>query len=219
MKKILFILILIVPFVAMAQNDFRYDTIRVSPDDTRNIYQSQQMTFGQTATTSYANRTALHQPGDGFRFNKRNLRFGGNLGLSFSRNYSVFKLSPQVGYQFNKYVLAGVGAGYTYYKHRFWDQDERHTYRSNYMGANLFGYFYPLPFVAISARPEINYMWQSVELEHSHEKRTHNDWVPSFVVGAGMRLGRAHAMIYYDVIQNSNSPYPSTVFYGVGVYF
>jgi hypothetical protein len=43
--------------------------------------------------------------------------------------------------------------------------------------------------------------------------------VPSVVIGGGLRMGNAHAMIYYDLVQDIDSPYTSGVFYGVSIYF
>lgn len=217
MKRVISVFLLLLPLFMMAQNDFSYDTIRVSRDDVRNIHQSQRMADNQPPI--YPDQPILGVQNQGFRFDKHRLRFGGNLGLSISKNYSVFKLAPQVGYQFSKYVMAGVGAGYTFQKHRFWQNDDRHLYKNNYLGTNVFAHLYPIRFLAISARPEINYMWQSIENEATRMKYKNNGWVPSLVLGAGLRMGNTHAMLYYDVIGADNSPYPGHLFYGFGVYF
>ena len=67
-------------------------------------------------------------------------------------------------------------------------------------------------------RPEINYIWNSYK-EGEAVTYKKDVLVPSVVVGAGLRLGQAHAMLYYDWVQDINSPYTSGVFYGVSVYF
>lgn len=204
-------------FAAIAQNDFTYDTIRVSRYDERNIYQQREKTLSHPPI--YTHDKAVEEKKQQPIFDKRRLRFGGNIALSFSRDYSILKLAPQVGYQFNSYVMAGIGGGYSFYKYKFWKHNERQIYRNNYIGTNLFANLYPIDYMALSIRPEINYMWQSIENETTRIKNKYSTWVPSLVVGVGLRMGRVHAMLYYDVVGADNSPYPSHLFYGLGVYF
>ena len=124
--------------------------------------------------------------------------------------------SPQLGYQFNKYMMAGAGVSYYYSKRKYYYSDEsRHN---NSLGGNLFAYLYPTSFLAISVQPEVNYIWNSYR-QGSDVTYKKDVLVPSVVVGAGLRLGRAHAMLYYDLVQDIDSPYTSGVFYGVSVYF
>lgn len=218
MKKLLLAFSLILSTVTFSQEPFRYDTIRVSRDDTRNIHHynqrestpkhNQQIRRGLGTTQSVA-KTA---------FDARNIRYGLNLGLNFSNNYSLFRLAPQVGYQFNKYVMAGAGVSYYYSKQKSYYQHDKMTHTNNSLGANLFGYLYPASFLAISVQPEANYIWSSSNGgAGSNYKR--DVLVPSVLVGAGLRFGSAHAMLYYDLVQDIDSPYTSGVFYGVSVYF
>lgn len=213
MKKILLSLLFLLPALAFSQQPFRYDTIRVSKDDTRNIYHNQQQ---QTLQQRNQNRVGQTQPTAKTGFDARNLRYGLNLGLNFSNDYTFFRLSPQLGYQFNKYMMAGAGVSYYYSKRKYYYSDEsRHN---NSLGGNLFAYLYPTSFLAISVQPEVNYIWNSYR-QGSDVTYKKDVLVPSVVIGAGLRLGQAHAMLYYDLVQDIDSPYTSGIFYGVSVYF
>ena len=211
MKKFLFLVLLILPAVVFSQQPFRYDTIRVSNNDTRNIHHKQQQTLRQRNQK----RLGSSQPTTKSQFDARNLRYGLNLGLNFSNDYTFFRIAPQLGYQFNKYFMAGAGVSFYYSKRKYYYSNEsRHN---NSLGANLFGYFYPTSFLAISVQPEVNYIWNSYR-EGAAVTYKKDVLVPSVVVGAGLRFGRAHAMLYYDLVQDIDSPYTSGLFYGVSVY-
>lgn len=91
MKKFLFLVLLILPAVVFSQQPFRYDTIRVSNNDTRNIHHKQQQTLRQRNQK----RLGSSQPTTKSQFDARNLRYGLNLGLNFSNDYTFFRIAPQ----------------------------------------------------------------------------------------------------------------------------
>ena len=218
MKKILLSIFLLTSAFTFSQEPFTYDTIRVSKDDSRNIhhFKNQQSVSTQNQTRE---RGQTNQPSITSSFNARNLRYGINFGLNFSNNYSLFRLAPQVGYQFNKYVMAGVGVSYYYAKNRLYHQEERVMNYTNSLGANVFAYLYPASILVLSLQPEANYIWSSLKGDLTGVIDKRNVLVPSVVVGAGLKLGPAHAMLYYDLVQDVNSPYSSGIFYGVSIYF
>ena len=109
MKKFLFLVLLILPAVVFSQQPFRYDTIRVSKDDTRNIHYMQQQNRLRQLNQ---NRQVTAQSANKSQFDSRNLRYGLNLGLNLSNDYTFLRIAPQLGYQFNKYVMAGAGVSY-----------------------------------------------------------------------------------------------------------
>ena len=217
MKKLILSLFVLLSTLSYAQEPFKYDTIRVSKDDSRNIHHYDQQQG--IAKQNQQRKRGPVQPVTQTGFDARKLRYGLNLGLNFSNNYSLFRLAPQVGYQFNKYVMSGVGVSYYHTKQRIYYQSERVNDYTNSLGANAFAYLYPVKFIAFSVQPEFNYIWTSSKGDVSGTFDKRNALVPSVVVGAGLRLGQAHAMIYYDLVQDVNSPYNSGVFYGVSVYF
>lgn len=219
MKKILLLLLLVFPILASAQV-ITYDTIRVSPGDERNIHRAQPQQ--QTVRRQQRNQPILvdNRAESGTAFDKSKLRFGANLGLSFSRNYTVFMLGPQVGYQFSNHFMAGAGVKYYYNKIRAYQYNEEYLYKNHLLGTNVFGYAYPASFIAIFAQPEINYLWSTYTQETGvGDTRKTNGWVPSMLVGAGLRLGRSHITLNYDLAQHTNSPYPKGVFLGISAFF
>lgn len=148
------------------------------------------------------------------QFNVNRLTFGGGLGLQFG-DYTVVNVAPQVGYDFNRYLNAGAGFTYTYYKNK--ENGWKET--NSYLGFNVYGKVYPIPYVVLSVQPEINRMWRTQEQRATHTKTKEEEFVPVFLVGGGLRLGSVTAMIQYDVAQDDNSPYGNRLFYSVGYTF
>lgn len=222
MKKLILSLFVILTTLSYSQEPFKYDTIRVSRDDSRNIHQQKQNQpiAKQNQQKQNVSKIGSSQSDANMGFDKSKLRYGINFGLNFGSNYSHFRLAPQVGYQINNYLMTGVGVSYYHSKQRvYFQQNERVYDYTNSMGANAFAYLYPLKYVALSAQPEFNYLWASSKGDVTGKFNKRHALVPSFILGAGLRFGNAHAMIYYDMVQDVNSPYSSGVFYGISVYF
>lgn len=211
MKKILLSLLLITPFIVSAQV-IRYDTVQVDPRDERNIHRAEQQ---QTTTIQPRSTKPVRIQPQSTGFDKSKLRFGANLGLSISRNYTVLGVGPQVGYQFSNMFMAGAGAKYYYTKVRTYD----YQIKNNMLGANVFGYFYPVRFIAVFAQPEVNYIWAKLKNRHTEEITPENGLVPSLVVGGGLRLGRSHITLNYDLVQHTRSPYPKGAYLGFSTFF
>lgn len=218
MRQTILILLFFLPFVLISQETFRYDTIRVSKDDTRNIHKGTDARYIEAQTSQYSKRTT-NESSAKFSLDARKIRYGVNFGLNISDNHSFFKFSPRIGYQFSKLIMAGIGTSYYYAKNRVYHQEERLMYKNNSLGANAFAYVYPLTSIAITIQPELNYIWSSYNGDKSGKFNKQNSLVPSTIIGAGLKLGPAHAMLYYDLVQDINSPHPSGIFYGVSVYF
>ena len=192
-----------------------YDTIPVAPDDERNIHRSGQSRSFTGKETSTGIRRGDTEKGRTAIFDRSKIRIGANLGLSVSRNYTRLGFGPQAGYQFNRYFMAGAGIKYYYSKAR----TSEYTVRDNLLGANLFGYFYPLSFITVFVHPETNYIWSAFTRESTKETTSHSGLVPSLIVGAGVRLGRSHITLNYDLIQHDYSPHPSGIYLGVSAFF
>lgn len=219
MKKLLLAFSLILFTVAFSQQPFRYDTVRVSKDDSRNIHHREQH-HQNALQQGNQKRLGAPQYRSQTGFDTRNLRYGLNLSLNISDSYSLIRFAPQVGYQFSKHIMAGAGVSYYYSKRKYYyanSNNKRDTRYSNSLGANLFGYLYPTSFLALTVRPEVNYIWNSYKNDASSSYKG-VVFVPSVIVGAGLRLGQAHAMLYYDLVQDIDSPYTSGLFYGVSIY-
>ncbi len=195
MKKWVILLFILLPKLGNTQNAGHITT-----------HQSSQIINGSDQTNK--NSTSS--------FDKSKLRFGANLGLSLSSNYTYLNLGPQVGYQFNRHFMAGTGLKYYYSKVSVSD----YTRKNNLLGLNLFGYIYPVRFITLLAQPEINYIWSNLEMSGTPgDKISTKGFVPTLVVGAGLRLGYSHITINYDLLQQKNSPHPDGFYLGVSAFF
>jgi len=150
------------------------------------------------------------------QFNLSRMTIGGGIGLQFG-DYTVVNIAPQVGYNFSDYFNAGAGFTYTYYGEKYNHEQMKQT--NSYFGFNVYGKFYPIPYVVLMVQPEINRMWRANKDLRTGYKDKKEEIVPVCLVGGGLRLGPMTAMIQYDVAQNSNSPYGNRLFYSVGYTF
>lgn len=176
-------------------------------DNRGNVYdQRKQQTSQNNRNTYYQKQKSSSS------FDISKLSIGGGIGLQFG-DYTVINISPQVGYDLSKYFTVGLGLGYTYYK----DGKGSYDYKSSYLSFNAFGRFYPIEYLVIGIQPEASRMWQT--FEYNGGKDNNSEFVPSFLVGGGVRLGGMIAMIQYDVVQDKNSPYGNGIFYSVGYTF
>jgi hypothetical protein len=158
-------------------------------------------------------------------FDPNRLFFGGNFGLSFG-DYTFINITPQVGYQFNRYLAAGaglsfIGTGYTTY-YTNGSKYSKETYNS--AGLNIFGRVYPIPFLFLQAQPEYNYTWGKTKFYNGQpEIKLDGEFVPVLLLGAGavipMGRGSFIAMLQYNVIDNDRSVYGNRPFFSFGVNF
>ena len=111
--------------------------------------------------------------------------------------------------------MAGAGIKYYYTRADLTSYESR----DNLLGANIFGYFYPARFIALLAQPELNYIRSSLTDKSTGNENIKKGMVPSLVVGGGLRLGRSHITLNYDLIQHLNSPHPAGFYLGVSAFF
>lgn len=147
-------------------------------------------------------------------FDRSKLRFGANLGLSASRRYTNLGVGPQVGYQFNNYIMAGAGIKYYYTKASTQD----YVIKNHLLGASLFSYFYPVRFIALFIQPELNYTRSSLT-DNMDDPIISKGFVPSVVAGMGLRLGFTHLTLNYDLVQHARSPHPNGFYVGISAFF
>ena len=220
MKRLNILLsILLLSAVALGQ-EIRYDTIRVAPGDRRNIHQqtARQQSAKQTSKQQQIRQQQQRQRQQ-TSFDPSKVRYGANLGMQFSRNYSQVNIGPQLGYQFSPYFMLGAGVTYNYQKNRIYGAEYSTLYKRNMVGANAFAYLYPMRFLVLYAQPEISQMWMMRRNESTGEEIRSSGTVPAFVIGGGLRLGNIHVTANYDLGQHRNSPYSKDVFMGVSVFF
>lgn len=216
MKHFLFIFFLFSALTSGAQT-ITFDTIRVSPNDERNIHRNNRPNSNVRKANQSLQRNSVYETRERKApvIDKSKLRFGADLGLSISNNYTNLGLGPQIGYQFNNHLMIGAGIKYYYTRSRTYDYE----IRNNLLGVNVFGYLYPVNFIALLAQPELNYTRSKFKSRATDETFIDKGLAPSFVVGAGFRLGRSHVTVNYDLVQHADSPHPDGFYLGVSAFF
>lgn len=198
MKKCLFFLMVIVAatFGAAAQDVERSVTSKGSVSGTTSGKPS-----GKAETTVESRGTGEHR-----------WTFTGNLGFDFGGSYQHLSISPQVGYALTNYFTLGGGMNYNFYNNS--DND----YSRHSLGLNVYARFYILKYITLHAQPEYFVNWRKPELSDSKK------WSAAMLVGAGITFPVApgnylSAIVYYDLLQQSNSPYGKDMFYSIGYGF
>ncbi len=165
-------------------------------------------------------------------FEREKLFIGGNFGLSFG-DYSNINISPQLGYRFNRYLAAGMGINMqsiSFTERDFSGNPVRKT-SQGVAGLNAFGRIYPMQQIMLQVQPEMNYVWGkqkyfATPTQPSLEFKIDTKIIPSLLLGAGVVFpagrGSFITSVFYDVLNNANSPYGKrpivNVGYNVGLY-
>ena len=159
-------------------------------------------------------------------FQKEKLFVGGNFGLTFG-DYTLIDVSPQVGYRFNDHLAAGIGINGQYISEKFYYGNQpAYKISRGVTGLNIFGRVYPINQIFIQAQPEANYVFGNIKYyDNTSPSSTKLDAkiVPSLLLGGGAALpaggGAFIISIFYDVLQNANSPYGARPIYNFGYNF
>jgi hypothetical protein len=185
------------------------------------------MCFGIALLLSSQSAQAQAEEGtDTKGFNPDKLFFGGNFGMSFG-DFTFINITPQVGYQFNRYLAAGGGISFisTGFTQRDFNGNKIYKDTYNSAGLNLFGRVYPIPFLFVQAQPEYNYTWGRTKFYNGQPEATlDGEFVPVLLLGAGAvipagRSGSFIAMLQYNVIDNDRSVYGNRPFVSFGFNF
>lgn len=156
-------------------------------------------------------------------FDKNKLFVGGNFALSFG-NVTIVNISPQLGYRFNRFLAAGVGinAQYSAFKTEYANGATYSRESYGVGGINIFGRFYPIPYLFIQAQPEMNHVWVKTKYYDTNPATEFKvrRFVPSLLggVGGAIPAGRGYfiVMAQYDVLQQAYTPYGSKAFFSFG---
>jgi hypothetical protein len=154
--------------------------------------------------------------GNGTGFRKENLFVGGGLGLGFAADQFSIGVSPEVGYSLNRWLDAGVVVNFTYNSvspdpSGYYNPDL--SEKEFIYGGGLFARAYVLPFLFLTAQPEINWTHDTQKYEASGGATyVYNVNAPSLLVGVGygrrmIGEGTFYFAIMFDVLGNTNSPY------------
>lgn len=154
-------------------------------------------------------------PDDGTGFMRDHIFLGGSLGLGFgSYNFNV-GVNPEIGYSLNRWLDVGAVVNFSYSSVK---ADPNFYYNPNVgskefvYGGGVFGRAYVLPFLFLTAQPEINWTSVSQTDESTGEKFNYNANAPSLLLGIGYGrrvVGESgfYIALMFDAISNVNSPY------------
>lgn len=146
---------------------------------------------------------------------KDRLVLGGNVIANISNNQTALGLSPRVGYLVSERYITGVGIGYIY-------QSVSNLSVNSY-SASIFNRFYPIEQGYIEAELEYGRVKFETSGLAGDQEVVFN--YPALLVGAGVRQGGGDGQlglsvgIFYDVLQDPNSPYGQQPIFRGGVFF
>lgn len=153
--------------------------------------------------------------GTGTGFRKENLFIGGGLGLGFgSYNFDI-GVNPEIGYSLNRWLDVGAVVNFTYSSESadpsgYYNPDV--ATKQFVYGGGVFGRAYVLPFLFLTAQPEVNWTSVTETAEPSGPKLTYSANAPSLLLGLGYGrriVGESgfYIALMFDVLQDKNSPY------------
>lgn len=157
-------------------------------------------------------------------FQKEKAFLGGNFGLTFG-DYTLINISPQLGYRFTDFFAAGFGINgqYISIKERTWNGNMYSKSSRGVVGLNVFGRVYPIPLIMLQAQPEVNYVFGKDKYYDTNPAQVYKSdasIAPSLLAGAGVVIpsgrGALILSVFYDVLQNQNSPYGKRPIYNFG---
>lgn len=138
--------------------------------------------------------------------------FGGSFGFGLGTSQNSISINPQIGYRLTDYFTVGGGINYAYYRYKDWD------ITSNYLGLNAYGRFTPIRYMQLFAQPEVYRRWGKTRGISDKESV-----FATLLLGGGIVIpvvqGGIAVSVFYDVIQDKDSPYRDDLMYSVGYTF
>jgi len=119
------------------------------------------------------------------------VRFGGEIGLSFSNEFFSGTLAPSAIYDFNEYFAAGFGLNMSY-------SSQKYIYESYILGTSILGLFNPIPQIQLSAEFEQLYVNRNFDDRTIYLDESY--WYPGLYLGIGFNSGPVTIGIRFDVI-------------------
>jgi len=160
------------------------------------------------ANCMYGQDKESNNPYAGLPFKER-LFFGGDVGLSFG-TITYIKISPILGFHVSDRFSVGAGPSYQYYK------DNRYIgLESSIYGGSVFGRFFLLENVFLQSEFEVlnlEELYHTSSADFAPERVT----IPVWFVGGGVSQRTPNGSgffigVFYDLIGDINSPYPSDI--------
>ncbi len=177
----------------------------------------QSSSFGQAVYPSTSGIKGYKKKPAKKGYDPSKLVIGSGINFGLGGGFANFGISPKIGYKFNKYIAAGVGLGYQYYKAPYSDyftniyNREHIVYPSLWAKAPVWGPWY------LATDLEYNVIFLN-GYSDGIDPSTNLPWKlnttltgPALLVGGGYKYemgGKfsSTAELLYDVIQNENLP-------------
>ena len=175
------------------------------------------MGFGSFAQMHMAPRVNTYSDdGDGNGFLKQNLFLGGSLGLGFGTDQFNIGVNPEIGYSLFRWLDAGVVLNFNYNSISadptgFYNPDV--SEKQFVYGGGVFGRAFVLPFLFLTAQPEVNWISTTENYEGTGGGTyKSNTSAGSLLLGAGYSrriIGQSsfYFALMFDVAGSPNSPY------------
>jgi hypothetical protein len=161
------------------------------------LFFSIQTMFSQVYLTKYNSEYSFSNSDQNFL---NRVRFGGNIGLVFSNQFSDVLIAPNFLYEFNEYFSAGVGLQFNYLK-------EPSNFETLAYGASLIGIANPLEFLQLSV--EIEQLRFKVNYQSFPDE---NFWNTALFLGAGLRQENFTVGFRYNLLHLNKNGYFSEPF-------
>jgi hypothetical protein len=145
-------------------------------------------------------------------FSTDRIVYGGSMGLRFG-SFSLFEVSPLVGYKLTDRLVPGVGFRYLYFRENY----AGNIFKYNIVGGCVFARFYFIDALFAHAEYEVlNAEWDPF----AYPNQRFN--VSSVLVGGGYRQlfndkFSSYIMILYDTTQDRYSPYVDHLVFRAGI--
>jgi hypothetical protein len=154
--------------------------------------------------------------GSGTGFRKENFFIGSSLGIGFAADQFSVGVNPEVGYSLNRWLDAGVVVNFNYNSvspDPSGINNPDLSEKEFIYGGGLFARAYVLPYLFLTAQPEINWTHDSQKYEaNGGATYIYNVNAPSLLLGIGyghrmIGEGTFYFALMLDVLGNVNSPY------------
>jgi hypothetical protein len=153
---------------------------------------------------------------------KSRLYVGSNFALNLG-SFTSLDISPMVGYNFNRYVSAGIGTSYIFYSIRY----PNFSQRASFYGGRVFGRLLPfpdaLPGLFVHAEAETINNEQYTQDPSSNAVVLRRVWTPAYFLGGGFRQKVGNNSYFtisllFNLADDGLKPtiYPNIIVYRVG---
>lgn len=169
--------------------------------------------FSISIQSAFSQNKESNNPYAGLPFKDR-VFFGGDLGLSFGTITNI-RVAPIVGYNISPNFAIGAGPSYQYYK------DNRYIgIESSIYGGSAFGRFYFLDSFFLQTEFEVLNL-EKLYYDPMSDFTPNRVTIPVWFVGGGFSQRTANGSgffigMFYDLIQDINSPYPNNLAFRAG---